>query len=203
MTDSFAKSDHSIGSITSIFERLRAGDMDSAKQLWDRFFPRLHGLARKVLAGRELPASAEDAVQTAFFNFFRRVQQGECDDISGRDELWKLLSMMTAQIASKQQRAEHAKKRGAGRTVLEADLGDRLDLVAHLDQLLGPIAPPECDLICEELLNQLDDDVREVALLRLAGYTNLEIKVLAGYPLRSIERRVQLIRAVWAEHVKQ
>lgn len=191
------------GSVTSIFQRLRAGDTESAKQLWERFFPRLIGLARRVLSGRELPSGAEDAVQLAFFRFFRRVEMGEFEDISGRDELWKLLSIMTARIAFQQQRSERTQKRGAGRTVLESDLLHRSSHPFSLDDLLGAVAPPDCDMICQDLLNQLDQDVREVAILRLAGYTNQEIKEIVGRPLRSIERRVQLIRAVWSEYARR
>lgn len=193
----------STGSITSIFQRLRAGDAASAKQLWDRFFPRLLGLARMVLAGRELPIGAEDAVQVAFFNFFRRVELGKVDDDAGRDDLWKLLSMMTAQIASKQRRSEKAQRRGGGSILLESELENDQGSEFNLDEMLGPIAPPDCDLICEDLLNRLDHDVQEVAVLRLAGYTNSEIKDIVGYPLRSIERRLQLIRSVWSAYAEE
>lgn len=194
-------SDDQTGSITAIFQRLRSGDLDSANQLWDRFFPRLVGLARKVLAGRELPAGAEDAVQVAFFQFFRRVEQGDVNAQANRDDLWRLLSLMTAQIASKQRRTEVAWKRGGGKTIRENQLVDFDQYVTNLDELLGSIHPPDCDMICEDLLAQLDPDLREVALLRLAGYSNGDIKGLLGYPLRSIERRLQLIRAIWIEYV--
>jgi DNA-directed RNA polymerase specialized sigma24 family protein len=188
------------GSITEIFDQLRAGDTKSAKQLWDRFFPRLHAVANKVLAGRELPLGAEDAVQQAFFNFFRRVERGQLVGDVHRDGLWKLLSITTAQIANKQRRNEMAGKRGNGRVHLASEIDgyDRQPL--NLDELIGFVPAPECDLICEELLIRLDDDVREIAVLRLAGYTNSEIKEIVGQPLRSIERRLQLIRSIWSAY---
>jgi DNA-directed RNA polymerase specialized sigma24 family protein len=192
-------SDDQTGSITAIFQRLRSGETDSAQELWDRFFPRLIGLARKVLAGRELPAGAEDAVQIAFFNFFQRVEQGDVDALANRDDLWRLLSLMTAQIASKQRRTEDAWKRGNGKTIQENQLVDFDQRITNLDELLGSIHPPDCDMICEDLLARLDQDLREVAVLRLAGYSNGDIKDLLGYPLRSIERRMQLIRAIWID----
>jgi DNA-directed RNA polymerase specialized sigma24 family protein len=168
-------SDDQTGSITAIFQRLRSGETDSAQELWDRFFPRLIGLARKVLAGRELPAGAEDAVQIAFFNFFQRVEQGDVDALANRDDLWRLLSLMTAQIASKQRRTEDAWKRGNGKTIQENQLVDFDQRITNLDELLGSIHPPDCDMICEDLLARLDQDLREVAVLRLAGYSNGDI----------------------------
>jgi DNA-directed RNA polymerase specialized sigma24 family protein len=190
-------SDASIGSITQLFQQLRAGDGAAAGRLWERFFPRLIGLARRVLAGRELPLGADDAVQTAFFHFFQRVERGEFDGHLNRDDLWRLLSLMVAQAARKQAIREAAGKRGAGRVVTESVLDGGGNHRFRLDDLLGAVNAPDCDLICEELLNQLDDDLREIAVLRLAGYTNPQIKDILKCPLRSIERRMQLIRAIW------
>lgn len=190
------------GSITSIFQRLKLGEIDAAKQLWDRFFPRLVGLARKVLAGRELPAGAEDAVQTAFFAFFQQVELGSFAANADRFLLWKLLSVMTVRAARKQRRWENAVKRGGGRTLYETDLNYLDTDFGSLDELFGDLAGPECDLISEELLNALTQDEREVAIMRLAGYTNAEIKQITGCSLRSVERRLQLIRETWRAYVE-
>jgi DNA-directed RNA polymerase specialized sigma24 family protein len=190
------------GSITAIFDQLRAGDTESAKRLWEHFFPRLRALASKVLAGYELPMGAEDAVQQAFFNLFRRVERVEVEGDLHHDELWKLLGITTAQIATKQRRSESTKKRGGGKVHLEAELGGPNQRL-NLDQLMGFVPSPDCDLICADLLNRLDKDVREIAVLRLAGYTNLETKDLTGHPLRSVERRLQLIRSNWSASVRE
>ena len=191
------------GSITELFCQLRDGDSSSASELWKRYFPRLLSLARRVLAGKELPVGAEDAVQTAFFHFVQRIERGQIDGDVHRDEIWKLLSMMTAQRARKQQRSEQTAKRGSGTTKRECDLAPFDAASPRLEELFGSLAPPESDLICEELINCLPNDLREVAVLRLSGYTNREIKDILGYPLRSIERRVQLIRMLWTHHVTQ
>lgn len=191
------------GSITSLYQKLKAGHSDSARELWNRFFPRLLQVARRTLAGRELPVGAEDAVQVAFFQFFQRIEAGQVYGDPHRYELWKLLSIMTAQIASKQVRHEQAQKRGQGRTISESDLVDDATDTVKLDELLSTDAPPECEAICVDLLNLLPADLREVAVLRLAGYTHAEIKQITGFPIRSIERRVQIIRSSWLTHVRQ
>ena len=72
-----------------------------------------------------------------------------------------------------------------------------------MDDVEGTASPPDVDLICTELLELLEPDLREIAVLRLSGYTNREIKDITGCPLRSIERRLQLIRTLWVNHANQ
>jgi DNA-directed RNA polymerase specialized sigma24 family protein len=51
---------------------------------------------------------------------------------------------------------------------------------------------------CEILLQRLGDDtLREVAVLKLEGYRNQEMAGRMGCSLRSIERKLELIRKVW------
>ncbi len=154
-------------------------------------------MARRVLEGRRLPQSDEDAVQNAFMAFFRRVERGEYRNGLRRDDLWRLLSMMTVQAARKLMIREGAEKRGGGNVKTESDIADLDFQATNLDALFGSVSTAECDMICEDLMGRLDDDQREIVILRLAGYTNLEIKSLLECSLRSIERRLQLVRAIW------
>ncbi|HEY6564262.1 MAG TPA: ECF-type sigma factor [Pirellulaceae bacterium] len=182
------------------YNQLRGGDGEAARQIWLRYFPRLSGLARRVLNGRRLPHTDEDAVQNAFAKFFQRVERGEYRNGLHRDDLWRLLSMMTTQAARKLTIREEAQKRGGGNVRTEADIA-RVDLHgANLDAMFGSVSTAECDMICEELLCQLSIDLREIVILRLAGHSNSEIKSLLNCSLRSIERRLQLVRAIWEEH---
>jgi DNA-binding NarL/FixJ family response regulator len=52
---------------------------------------------------------------------------------------------------------------------------------------------------CEELLALLDDRLREVAILRLHGYTNQEIAEQLGRSVKSVERYLKLIRVEWMD----
>ena len=83
---------------------------------------------------------------------------------------------------------------------LNSKVGSRARVSIPRDKLEG-IATAECDLIVTEMFEQLGDELREVAILRLAGYTNPEIKVLLNSSLRSIERQVQIVRATWKEYL--
>src|SRR5689334_4312344 len=99
--------DEAAGSVTHFFARLRAGDAAAARGLWDRFFPRLLGLARKTLAGLpQRAADADDAVQSAFASFWQRAARGDFGDGLDRNELWKLLGTITLRKSLRQARRE-------------------------------------------------------------------------------------------------
>ncbi len=56
---------------------------------------------------------------------------------------------------------------------------------------------------CQRLLEQLDDDgLRTLALAKMEGYSNKEIAGQVGCSVRTVERRLKLIRDTWKEEVK-
>jgi RNA polymerase sigma factor (sigma-70 family) len=191
------------GSISHFFEGVRAGDEAAARKLWERFFPRLHGLARKVLAGRaQRAADAEDAVQSAFASFFRRAREGTFGQGLDRGDLWSLLGVMAVRKARRQARRELAEKRGGGHVLDEAALAGADDR-AGMDVLAARPAP-DFDIHCEELLAQLSDpELRTIAVLRLLGHKNREIAEHLQCTERKIERKLNLIRLTWEQLVAE
>jgi len=196
-----APADESLGSVSLMYSQLQVGSGEAARHIWNHYFPRLSGLAARVLVGRRLPQSAEDAVQNAFFQFFQSVERGDYGNCQRREDLWRILRILTVQASRKLAVRELALKRGGGRVYLEADAHWSAGLETRVDG--NRTSAQECDLICEEFLDRLDGDLREVTLLRLAGYTNPQIKVLLQCSLRSVERRMHLIRAAWTDHDSQ
>jgi len=188
--------DEAAGSISQAFRELQAGDGKAASPLWERFFPRLLGLARKALIGRpQKAADAEDAVQSAFASFVIRAQHGAFGVGLDREDLWSLLGVIAVRKARKQVRRERALKRGQGRVLDEAALAGP-DERAGLDALAGTPAA-DFDLHCEELLGQLDDELRVFAVLRLLGHTNRETAEQLGCTERRVERKLARIRQCW------
>ncbi len=111
------------GSITGFFERLRAGEAEAARRLWERFLPRLRRLAQMTLAGRpQRVADADDAMLSAFASFWQRAERGDLRGPFDRDDLWNLLGLITVRKALKQVRRERAEKRGGGRVRGESEL---------------------------------------------------------------------------------
>lgn len=193
--------ENSLGSLSLLYFRLLNGDQTSTQELWERFFPRLLGLAKTVLGNHKISEDAEDAVQVAFFQFLQCVDNGRYDEILRRDDMWRILARFTVMRARKMLRREQALKRGGGKVFRESELADSKAGAVHLDTLVSTVPTAECDMIFEELLHLLDEELREIAMLRLAGYTNSQIKDFQGCSLRSVERRVQLIRCLWEEYV--
>jgi RNA polymerase sigma factor (sigma-70 family) len=190
------------GSVTRFFNQVRQGDRSATRELFQRFFPRLLGLARKTLAGSpQRMADAEDAVQGALLSFWRQAERGDFAGELHRDSLWRLLAVMTVRKARKQLARERAEKRGGGRVVSEVDLRRTGQGEARLDEALGQLPAEHVDLLCNELLELLDGDLRSCAVLRLMGYKNREAADLLGCTERSIERRLQQIRNVWQREV--
>lgn len=186
------------GSITQAFQQMRAGDALAIRELFERFFPRLVGLARKSLAGRpQRVADADDAAQSAFASFCQRAGGGQFGDLLKRDDLWNLLGTITVRKSLQQARREGAAKRGGGQLVGEDALRDASGQPARLEDLAVQLPAQDFDLACEEMLAQLDDEMRRIALLRLMGYSNLEIAEQQGCTERKVERKLHLVRVKW------
>jgi RNA polymerase sigma factor (sigma-70 family) len=195
-------------SISQWLGGLKDGDRAAIDQLWQRYAQRLVELARQAM--RRAPktgADEEDVAQSVFRNICRGAEKGKLQSITNRDELWWLLIVITKQKVVDHIRRETAQCRGGGRVVCETDLRTVLAAPGQaLTAAIGEEPTPEFVVMFEEqtqwLLGLLRDDVlRRVALLRIEGYSVEEIAVIIGISARSIERKLQLIRRVWARQL--
>jgi DNA-directed RNA polymerase specialized sigma24 family protein len=203
------------GSVTCWLGDLKGGDLAAAQPLWERYFSRLVGVARgKLKKVRRTSAGEdeEDAALSAFNSFCGGMARGRFPQLADRDDLWKLLVVITARKAIAQVQREGRKKRGGGRVVDEAVLfgqgsGDDGSM-AGLERIAGEGPSPEFAAMmaeeCQRLLDALDDDsLRQVALSRMEGYTNDEIADQLGCARRTIARRLDLIRKTWTSFVEE
>jgi RNA polymerase sigma factor (sigma-70 family) len=168
---------------------LQAGDLEAAQPLWERYFGRLVGLARRRL--QKVPRArndAEDVALSAFASFWRAAKAGRFPRLDDRDGLWRLLLTITARKATK---------------VLRKRLPD-LAAEPALEQLRsrepGPELAAEVADECEHLLQILDDQgLQEVAVWRLEGYTVEEIAERRRCSAMSVKRKLRAIRRLWTE----
>jgi DNA-directed RNA polymerase specialized sigma24 family protein len=193
---------------------LRAGDLAAAQPLWERYFSRLVVVARgrlKRLRRTTAGEDEEDAALSAFNSFCEGAARGRFPQLSDRDDLWRLLVVITARKAMAQIHRERRRKRGGGRVVDEAVLfghGPGADgSLAGLERIAGEGPTPEFAAMmaeeCQRLLGALDDDsLRQVALSRMEGYTNDEIAAQLGCARRTVARRLELIRKTWMSVVE-
>jgi DNA-directed RNA polymerase specialized sigma24 family protein len=174
--------------VTIWLGQLQAGDAAAVRPLFDRYFRRLVGLARKRL--KDVPRRAndeEDVALSAFDSFCRNAEHGRFPDLSDRESLWRLLATFTVRKASRQLRGG-AMKNDDRSGVLSEVLGREPE-----PQLAAEMAEE-----CERLLSALSDpELRRVALLRMDGHSVEEVAKKIGCAPRSVKRKLQLIRSIW------
>ena len=181
----------SMGSVTCWLQALRGGDLEAAQRLWERYYQRLVGLARQRLQGIPRRAADEDDVaQAAFLSFCRGAQAGRFPWVADRNDLWRLLVVLTARKAIKLLGKE-------GRVGGES-------AEAGIDQVVGDEPTPAfAAQVAEEyqrLLDKLgDDELRAIAVWKMEGYTNEEIAARLGCALTTVERRLRRIRKSWED----
>jgi len=198
----------SAGSVTLWIDRLKAGDGWAARQLWERYFRQMVGLARKKL--QDMPRGAadeEDVALSAFDSFCRGANEGRFPQLHDRDDLGQLLVAITAHKALDLVRCESRQKRGGGAVLDEAALTGTAGSGAGetgLEQILGREPSPEFALQvaeeCQRLLRCLGDDtLRSVALWKMEGRNNDEIAAQLGCAPRTVARKLRRIRTLWSQ----
>jgi DNA-directed RNA polymerase specialized sigma24 family protein len=192
------------GSVTSWIVQLKAGDPAAAQPLWQRYFRRMVALARKRLQGaRRREADEEDVALSAFHSFWEAARRGRFPQLADRDDLWRLLVVITARKALDLIAHQKALKRGGGRVRGDSALLDPNDPAAGgIEQVVGD--EPSPDFVaqvaeeCQRLLDKLgDDELRSIAVWKLECDTNEEIAAKLGCSLARVERRLRLIRKLW------
>src|SRR5262245_36236750 len=196
------------GSVSGWIDELKAGNHAAAQRLWERYFHRLVGLARKKLAdGQRRAADEEDAALSAFDSFCRGAEAGRFPQLDDRDDLWRLLVTLTARKAFDQMRDEHRLKRGGGAVLGQSALqGDPESSDADFASFAGREPTPEAAALvaeeCRLLLARLQsDELREIAVWKMEGHTNEEIAAKRDCALSTVERKLQRIRAEWRKEV--
>jgi DNA-directed RNA polymerase specialized sigma24 family protein len=194
------------GSITHWIGGLKSGDAESAQHVWERYFARLVRMARDKLRGMHgvgADRDEEDVALSALKSVCMGAAEGRFPRLGDRNDLWGLLVVVTARKARNQARDALRLKRGGGRVRAETDLasGDPEEEAA-MARVIGQEPTPEfAAMVAEEferrLLGMGDDTLRRIALLKLEGYTNEEIGAQLGCVVRTVERKLDVIRKTW------
>jgi DNA-directed RNA polymerase specialized sigma24 family protein len=194
------------GSITRWLDDLKAGESEAARRLWGRYFSRLVHLARSELQARRREAAEdeEDAALSAFDSFCRGAARGRFPLLNDRDNLWRLLTVITVRKARDQLQRQAAQKRGGGWVAWPtaetassaAHIGDDAD---GLDRMVGREPSPELAAMMADEYLRLgddlgDDSLRRILDLRLEGYTRPEIARRLGCAVRTVGRKLEMIR---------
>jgi DNA-directed RNA polymerase specialized sigma24 family protein len=190
--------------VTLWLDGVKAGDDLAIQKLWDRYFPRLMRVAAKRLpahARREI--DEEDVALSAFRSFCADAGRGRFSQLVCRDDLWRLLVVITGRKVVGLIRHRGRRKRGGGMVVGESALHEGPNASGEgMAQFLGREPSPEiaAELADDHrrLLNALGNDtLRTVAVMRLEGQTTGAISRTLEVSPRSVERKLRLIRDIW------
>lgn len=183
---------------------LRDGESRAMTRLWDLYFSRMVGVARRKMAGaRRQARDEEDIALSAFRSFCLGLRGGRFAGTERGIDLWPLLVTLTINKAIDHLRRENRKKRGGGGSA--ESVGGAAVPSRELDELLARDPSPGLQLIADEsfarLLDALDDSgdgqLRTIALLRLEDTSTAGIAAQLGCTVRSVQRKLKTIRAIW------
>ncbi|MCC6624405.1 MAG: sigma-70 family RNA polymerase sigma factor [Deltaproteobacteria bacterium] len=171
---------------------LRAGDARAARRFWEIWGPMLHDVAERRLAvALRRRVGPEDVVQSVCRTFLRRVQGGDLV-LEDAERLWHLLCAIAVTKARAQARFHGRQKRALARET-PLDAGPEEAPIVVVD----PMPSPEAMVVADELeaeIAALDDEAREIVLLKIADLTHDEIAQRLGCSERTVRRVVQKVR---------
>jgi DNA-directed RNA polymerase specialized sigma24 family protein len=195
-------------SVTEWLAQLKAGDRTAAQKLWEEYFRRLVGLARAKLGDTPQRAvDGEDVALSAFKSFYVGAEAGRFPVLDDRDNLWRLLVVITARKVYQLRAHQGRQKRGGNAVLDEAALaggGEPGGAGQGLDEFLGSEPSPAFAAQAAEEYERLlallpKDSLRNLAQWKMEGYTNEQIAQRLNCGLRSVERDLRLIRRYWEQ----
>lgn len=186
-------------------KRLDDEPNESMEVIWQNYYSKLVHHARQKL--KSLPrrhVDEEDVASDAMNSLFRGMQSGRFPNLNDREDLWKLLLTIAARKAGKEIRSNLTTKRGGGMIRGESVFckpGDQMAQGLDMHAIALEPTPDFADDFVSEFeqqMGKLEDDVlRNIAVLKLEGYTNEEIGKKLQCATRSVERKLRRIRGIW------
>ncbi len=187
------------GSVTRWYHELEKGNEAAATELWDHFFDRVVKLAsHKLGSSPRQVRDEEDIAISAFKSLCKGIQRGRFPALSNREDLWRLLIVITSRKVQDQIAYQHRQKRStdAPQALAEDDL---LVNEAVSREPTPEFAAQMADTI-DGLMQRLShEDLRSIAMMKLEGYTNAEIAERLKRGVATIERKLRTIRTLWEE----
>jgi DNA-directed RNA polymerase specialized sigma24 family protein len=178
--------------VTHWIQQIKDGDHAAVQKLLEHYFQRLIHLARKKLhLMPQLVDYGEDVALSAFKSLVLGAQRDRFARLQDREDLWRLLVVLTVRKAidllRKEGRAQH---------------GGEVDVAQVLSREPTPEMAVQMADECRRLLNRLgNQELRSIALWKMEGYSNEEIAGKLDCVLRTVERRLQLIRQIWETEI--
>lgn len=192
--------------VSSIVMILKKGDPEGAERLWREYFDKLMRLAKTKLGRAPRKAFDEEDVALSVINgVCLGAAEGKFERLKDSNDLWKLLVAITHHKVVDRIRRENALKNNRGQTQGESVFRQTSDgsVLFGIDQIAGNEPTPD-------LLNELEDEIqvllarlpndklREVATMRIQGFTVPEISEKLSVTTRYIEKLLEQVRQCWS-----
>jgi len=199
------------GTITFWIGRLKAGDRDLAVQrLWEAYREELLRIAQQRLGhlSRRF-ADEEDVLQNAFKSFFHDIDKGCYPKLDDRDDLRQILFMLIRDKAADLAKHERRAKRGGGKVLDEQTAaGVTHTLEWWIDGIVGREPDPGVMLEFAEKVEHLlvilgNEELRFVAESMINGSSLEEIAAATDRSVRTVQRKIRLIRVLWTKELSQ
>lgn len=178
----------------------------AAEQIWRHFYTKIVRHAAKKLGDAPRRIIDEEAIASeALASLFQGVRHGRFPQFANRDDLWRILLTITTRKAHKAMRHEMTQKRGTGQVRGESIFLQIDDRHEGFAEIAGAEPTPEfAYLISEQCQTHLDrlaePTLQKIAIMKLQGYHNEEIAADLDCAVRSVERKLNRIRAIWEGH---
>jgi len=191
------------GSVTRLLIDLHAGDPavreGAIAELVSRYTPELLGLiAARMNQRLQQRVAPEDILQDVLVSFCNRQQRGDYT-LANRDQFLDLIVTISLNKVCSAARWEQRLRRDVRREQsFDAPVTAGRSQIDPADpRAAQPDAVAEITEEIERLLASLPPECREVALLRLEGYTTVEIARKLDRTPRTVERRLERVRTLW------
>lgn len=181
-------------------EQLRASDEVAARRVWEHFAARLYLMARRKLRPETRRVyDEEDAALSMFESVCSGMAAGRFPDLQNRDSLWRLMLVITSQKISNRHRFDQQKcrdiRRNLADSIFSSSEGSEMPLISREPT---PEFTAELEDTFERLFSCLDEpNLREIATLRMEGYTDEEIAQKLNCSRRTVQRRITIVRRHW------
>ena len=200
------------GSVSILISKVKEGDEDSVRELWNRYSGALVRSAQTRISKQvAAKVDSEDLAQSVFFAIYRGAVEDKFDQLNDRAGFWTLVLAITRRKAVDRIRNLTAAKRG-GAAAMRASQEAVGESVANIvdrapSREVDPQVEVECEDLLESLKQQLDIEdasgmLTRVAMSRIAGLSVKEIAAELDRTERTVERKLSLIRSLWSESIE-
>ncbi|MDB4370779.1 ECF-type sigma factor [Mariniblastus sp.] len=190
--------------VTIWIEQVRQSDDEAIKRVWQHFADGLQEYARgKIHPKTRRVYDEQDAVQSMFLSLCQGLKADRYPDLQNRDNLWRLMLVMTGRKISKRHRFDRQLKRDNRRLLTDSYFVQNSQDRNSPNQY-PPAAEPTPELLAEfadtssALIEALGtDNLKDVALLRIEGLDDCEIASRLQCSRSTVQRRLVMIRKIW------